>query len=137
MKYIITESRFNSVLDKFFIDRYGSLLVKDNQPDGYVVFFDEHRPFSKDKDQPFAQRGVPFELNVAGTLWANDYTFLKKIKNYFGLKTSDEVNELFKSYFEDRYGVKVKTVASEGGYHLPGDDLDYADPWLDNEWLDN
>ena len=39
MKYIITESRFNSVLDKFFIDRYGSLLVKDNQPDGYVVFF--------------------------------------------------------------------------------------------------
>lgn len=129
MKYIITESRFNSVLDKFFIDRYGSLLVKDNQPDGYVVFFDEHRPFSKYNDQPFAQRGAPFELNVAGTLWANDYTFLKKIKNYFGLKTSDEVNELFKSYFEDRYGVKVKTVASEGGYSLPGDDLYYADPW--------
>ena len=132
MKYIITESRFNSVLDKFFIDRYGSLLVKDNQPDGYVVFFDEHQPFSKYNDQPFAQRGAPFELNVAGTLWANDYTFLKKIKNYFGLKTSDEVNELFKSYFEDRYGVKVKTVASEGGYSLPGDDLDYDDPWLDN-----
>jgi hypothetical protein len=61
-----------------------------------------------------------------------DYTFLKKVKNLFGLKPM-EVNELFKNYFEDRYGVKVKTVASEGGYNLPSDDLDYADPWLDNE----
>ena len=132
MKYIISESRFNNILDKLFIDRYGSILVKDEQPDGYVVFFDEHRPFSKDKDQPFAHRGVPFELNSGGTLWANDYIFFKKIKNLFGLKTSDEINELFRNYFEDRYGVKVKIVSSEGGYSLPGDDLDYADPWLDN-----
>jgi hypothetical protein len=132
MKYIIAESKFNGLLDKLFIDRYGSLLVKDEQPDGYIVFFDEHRPFSKNEEQPFSQRGVPFELNTAGTLWVNDYTFLKKVKNLFGLKPM-EVNELFKNYFEDRYDVKVKTVASEGGYNLPGDDLDYADPWLDNE----
>ena len=123
MKYIIAESKFNNILDKLFIHRYGSLLVKNEHPDGYVVFWDS---------QPFSKKNIPFELNVGGTLWANDYTFFKNIKNLFGLKTSDEVDELFKNYFEDRYGVNVKMVSSEGGYHLPGDDLDYADPWFDN-----
>jgi hypothetical protein len=123
MKYIITESRFNNILDKLFIDRYGSIPVKDEHPDGYVNFWD---------GRPFSEKSIPFEMNSGGTLWVNDYTFLKKVKNLFGLKTSDEVNELFRNYFEDRYGVKVKVVSSEGGYSLPGDDLDYADPWLDN-----
>ena len=122
MKYIITESRFNNILDKLFIDRYGSILVKDERPDGYVNFWD---------GRPFSEKSIPFEMNSGGTLWVNDYTFLKKVKNLFGLKRM-EVNELFKNYFEDRYGVKVKIVSSEGGYSLPGDDLDYADPWLDN-----
>jgi hypothetical protein len=133
MKYIIAESRFNNILDKLFINRYGSILVKEDQPDGYIVFYDEHQPYSKNKEQPFSQRGVPFELNTGGNLWVNDYIFFRRIKHLFGLKTSDEVNELFKNYFKDRYGVEVKMVSSEGGYHQPGDDLDYADPWLDNE----
>jgi hypothetical protein len=122
MKYIITESRFNDLLDKLFIDRYGDLLVKDERPDGYIIFWD---------GRPHSEKGVPFELNAGGNLWVNDYTFLKKIKTLFGLKNM-EVNELFKNYFEDRYGVEVKMVSSEGGYNLPGDDFDYADPWLDN-----
>jgi hypothetical protein len=123
MNYIITENRLVNLLDKLFIDRYGSLPVKDEHPDGYVNFWD---------GRPFSEKGIPFELNSAGTLWVNDYTFLKKVKNLFGLKPM-EVNELFKNYFEDRYDVKVKTVSSEGGYNLSGDDLDYGDPWLDNE----
>lgn len=132
MKYIIAESRFNNILDKLFINRYGSILVKEDQPDGYIVFYDENQPYSKNEEQPFSQRGVPFELNIGGNLWVNDYVFFKRIRNLFGLSTI-EVNELLKNYFEEKYGVEVKMVSSEGGYHLPGDDLDYADPWLDNE----
>jgi len=41
-------------------------------------------------------------------------------------------NNILDKLFIDRYGVKVKIVSSEGGYSLPGDDLDYDDPWLDN-----
>lgn len=120
---LLTEdSKLNSVLDKLFIDRYGSLLVKDER-DEYVIFWD---------GRTFSEKGIPFELNSAGTLWVNDYSFLKKVKNLFGLKPM-EANELFKNYFEDRYGVEVKRISSEGGYNLPGDDLDYGDPWLDNE----
>jgi hypothetical protein len=122
MKYIISESRFNDVLDKLFIDRYESLLIKKDRPDGYVVFWD---------GRPQPEKGIPFELNAGGNLWVNDYTFFKKIRNLFGLTTM-ETNGLFKNYFEDRYGVEVKMVSSEGGYHLPDDDPDYADPWLDN-----
>ena len=123
MRYIIAESRFNNILDKLFIDRYGSLPVKDETPEGYVYFLD---------NQPSPEKGIPFEMNVAGTLWVNDYTFFKKIKSLFGLKTSSEENELFKNYFQDRYGVKIKTISSEGGYHHPNDPLDdNDDPWLD------
>jgi hypothetical protein len=123
MKYIITESRLNNVLDKLFIKRYGSLLVKDENPDGYVVFLDS---------QPSHKENNPFELNVAGNLWINDYTFFKSIKDLIGFETSLGAKELIKRYFEDRYGVKVVMVSIASGYRHPdnGPDDD-DDSWLE------
>ena len=121
MNYIITESKLNNVLDKLFIKRYGSLLVKNEQPDGYVVFSD---------GQPYSKENNPFELNVAGNLWINDYTFFKNIKDLIGFETSLGAKELIKRYFQDRYGVKVTMVSIGSGYHHPDNDPDDDDSWL-------
>lgn len=117
MKYIITENRIHNLVDKFFIKRYGGLLRKEVTDDDYTYFYD-------------LENGKPFEMNSGGTLWVNDYILYKQIRSVFGFNTK-EVDEFFKNYFNDRYDVNVKRVASEGGYDRGGDDLDDADPWLD------
>jgi hypothetical protein len=126
MKYIITESRLNNVLDKLFIKRYGSLLVKDEKPDGYVVFLD---------GLPSYKENNPFELNVAGNLWINDYTFFKSIKDLIGFETSLGAKELIKRYFQDRYGVKVTMVSIASGYRHPDNTPDDNDDDDDDSWL--
>ena len=121
MKYIISENKINKILDSMFISRYGNeLIMITNDDDGYVFFFDE-------------EGGKPFELNQGGTLWVNDYPFLKQLKRLFGLKESDEIDNFFRNYFLEKYGVNVKIVGSEGGYSKEGDSDDDV-PWLDNEY---
>ena len=117
MKYIITENRIHNLVDKFFIKRYGGLLRKEVNDEDYTYFYD----LENDK---------PFEMNMGGTLWVGDYILYKQIRSVFGF-SKKEVDEFFKNYFNDRYDVNVKMVASEGGYNRGGDDLDDADPWLD------
>lgn len=118
MKYIITENRLYNLVDKFFIKRYGGLLRKEVNNEDYTYFYD-------------LENGKPFEMNMGGTLWVGDYILYKQIRSILGFDTSKEVDEFFKNYFNDRYDVDVKRVASEGGYHRDGDDLDDADPWMD------
>lgn len=120
MKYIINESRLPDLIDKLFIKRYNGLLKKEKDNSDYIRFFD-------------VDGGKPFELNQGGTLWINDYIFLKKLRNIFGLEKIEEVLDFFKNYFEDKYDVNVKFVASEGGYSRYGDDLDEADPYWNND----
>lgn len=118
MKYIITENRLHNLVDKFFIKRYGGLLRKEVNDENYTYFYD-------------LENGKPFEMNMGGTLWVGDYTLYRQIRSVLGFNNSEEVDEFFKNYFNDRYDVDIKRVASEGGYHREGDDLDYADPWMD------
>lgn len=118
MKYVITENRLHNLVDKFFIKRYGGLLRKEVNDENYTYFYD-------------LENGKPFEMNMGGTLWVGDYTLYRQIRSILGFNNSEEVDEFFKNYFKDRYDVDVKRVASEGGYHREGDDLDYADPWMD------
>lgn len=117
MKYIITENRLHNLVDKFFIKRYGGLLRKEVTDDDYTYFYD-------------LENGRPFEMNSGGTLWVGDYILYKQIRSILGFN-SKEVDEFLKNYFNERYDVDVKMVASEGGYDRVGDDLDDADPWLD------
>jgi hypothetical protein len=124
MKYIILENRLNKLLDNLFIDRYGQELTKIVGEDGYTYFFDD-------------EEKRPFELNLAGTLWVNDFPFLNQIKRLFSLKNSNETDKFFKEYFEEKYGVDVKRVNSEGGYSKPGDYEGDIDPWLQEPETDD
>ena len=117
MKIIINESSLHRLVDKIFIKRYDGILRKEKDNEDYIRFYD-------------IDGGKPFDLNQGGTLWVNDYIFLQKLRIIFGLETDKEITELLKNYFEDRYDVNVKYVASEGGYHRDGDDLE-DDPWMD------
>jgi hypothetical protein len=116
MKYIITESKIYNIIDRLFLERYGKPLVKDEWDD-YTWFKDE-------------SGNAPFEMNLAGTLWVNDYTMYRNLRSLLGFNNS-ETDELLKNYFEDNFDVKVTSVGSEGGYSLKGDDPEYGDPHYD------
>lgn len=120
MRYIINESRLNKLIDNLFANRYGDSLTKKIDSEGYIFFYDE---FKK----------KPYELNQAGTLWVNDYPFLRQVKRLIGLKGAKAVDEVFKNYFLEKYDVNVERVNSEGGYSKLGDPERDIDPWFDNE----
>lgn len=102
MKYIITESRFNGIVDKIFLKKYGVDLKKSISPEGYILFLDDNGK-------------NPFDLNLAGTLWVNDYAILNKIKKIFGLNDG-QVLEIFQNYFKEKYDVDVVRI-NTGGYY--------------------
>lgn len=116
MKYIIREDKLDRVLDKLFIQRYGAPLKKEVLEDGYIDFYD-----------PEGLR--PYEVNLAGTIWVNDYPFLLFIRKILGLN-KDESERVLIDYFKDRYEIDGKRVNSEGGYSKPGDPESDLDPWL-------
>ena len=118
MKYIITENELNKLLDKFFIERYGDSLEKNVLSDGYIEFLD-----------PEGLR--PFEVNLAGTIWVNDYPFLKYLRKILSLN-KEESEKILIDYFQDRYEIDGKRVNSEGGYSKVSDSENDLDPWLDN-----
>ena len=123
MKYIISENRLNKLLDNLFTNRYGQELTKVVEDDGYIIFLDD-------------EQKKPFDLNLGGTLWVNDYPFFKQVKRLLGLRGTDAVDEVFKNYFLKKYDVNVERVSSEGGYSKLGDAEGDIDPWLDNEFDD-
>ena len=122
MKYIITENRLIGLIDKLFLDRYGVPLE---------MYYDEDEDYTWFLDAEKNQNNSPFHLNAAGTLWINDYTLYRKIRALMGIDRS-ETDNLFKEYFKNKFGVRVTSIGSEGGYYKENDDLNYGDPWLDN-----
>jgi len=117
MKYIITESKLYSIIDKIISQEYGAPLKMQRGPINYgldpeyIRFFgvnqDRQKYYSDDygdEDRP------PFERNPWGMLWVNNTNLYNNIKNILGIDT-EECNELIINYFKEKYNITIKKIA--------------------------
>ena len=101
MRYIITESKLDSVVKKYMDSSFGDVEMNVDQ-DGYINFFS-----TKDIDGEGYRKRIAHR-NLYGTLWI-DYEFLEHMVNLFGT----DVGISIMKYFKDKFGIEVKQVNVE------------------------
>lgn len=104
MKYIVSENKIFSIIDKIILDKHGSSLKMYND-DEYLYFYPSNREVKKGNNEPF-------ERNSWGRLWINDYDTYKDIKGLLGLN-HEEAKEIIRNYFSTKYDIQIKDVSSE------------------------
>ena len=101
MKYIITESKLDSIVKKYMKSSFGDVEMNVDQ-DGYINFFS-----TKDIDGEGHRKRIAHR-NRYGTLWV-DYNFFSRMVDLFGT----DVGMSIKRYFEDKFGIQVRQVNIE------------------------
>ena len=101
MKYIITESKLDSVVNKYMNSYYGDIEMTVDD-DGYIYFFTE-----KDIDIEGYRKRIAHR-NRYGTLWVG-YNFFSRMVDLFGTNVGMSI----KRYYEDKFGIEVKQVNIE------------------------
>jgi hypothetical protein len=98
MKYIITESRLETVILKY-IDNQDLLVNIKNENDSVTVFFSDHRSLNSTEIIFFGQNN---KCNITKG-------FVTEIANFFSMDSSDAVNYIVK-WVENKLQVSVKNV---------------------------
>jgi hypothetical protein len=114
MKYILSESKFNSIINKIFNSYYNEPLIKYEDDEGYLLFIPESEitPYLNKDLKKLPQRFYEtskFERNRWGNLWVNDIELIEKITAILGI-SEEETEMVLLEYFEEKYGIKIKKV---------------------------
>lgn len=101
MKYIITESKLDNVVNRYIESYYGDVKMSV-EDDGYLNFFSPKENDNQGYYKRIAHR------NLYGTLWI-DFKFLEHMIELFGT----DVGMSILRYFENKFDIKVKQVNVE------------------------
>lgn len=111
MKYILSESKLFSIIDKFFKKYYKEPLIMyetDDTPK-YLYFVLESdlenfvKAYKKDPtDYEFYLSYVKFHRNSLGKLWVEDWDFIDHL-NLILPSSIEEKKDILLSYFSEKY----------------------------------
>jgi hypothetical protein len=114
MKYILSESKFNSIINKIFNSHYNESLIKYQDDEGYLLFIPEseitpylNKNIKKLPDHLY--NNSKFERNLWGMLWVNDIDLIEKIISILSI-SEEETKIILLDYFEDKYDIRIKNV---------------------------
>lgn len=115
MKYLITESKLFSIIERLIINNYGKDLEMFVSDSGYIRFSIK---------EPTDESRNPFERNLWGRLWVNDSKFYHFLKTFLGLEVN-ELNSILRDYFSQKYNIEIKDVVCENyeWYEIDDEDL--------------
>lgn len=102
MKVIITESRLSNVIQKYLDSKLGDL----NEVEGTDEYGDKETWFVN-------KSGVPYVIRYNssfGHIFAVSRNIYDNLEIMFGLTTTEDIQNEFKKYFLEKWGVKVNAV---------------------------
>jgi hypothetical protein len=116
MRYILNESKFNSIIDKIIYLHYGEPLVMYEDVEGYLLFFPQS------EIEPYLNSGsdIPkhfydtckFSRNLWGKLWVNDSSLIHNIISVLGM-SEEKSKKVILDYFKQKYNTHFKDWAIE------------------------
>ena len=119
MKYLITENKLYSIIDKIISQKYGAplIMVRRDENDGhdpeYLYFFginQNQENFNSDDYNDYDDTDYPpFSRNSWGMLFNQDVELYGNIKNLLGIDRV-ECNDILANYFRDKYDIYIKGI---------------------------
>ena len=101
MKYVITESRLSNVIQKYLDSKLGDLEeVETLNEDGDIDTW-----FVNKSGAPYVIRFGPWD-----DIYAVSRNIYESVEKTFGLTTTEDIQNEFKKYFLEKWGVKVNAV---------------------------
>lgn len=101
MKYVITESRLSNVIQKYLDSKLGDL----NEVEGTDEYGDKETWFVNKSGAPYVIRFGPWD-----DIYAVSRNIYESVEKTFGLTTTEDIQNEFKKYFLEKWGVKVNAV---------------------------
>jgi hypothetical protein len=109
MKYQISQSQLNSIIDKFVKNIYGEELKMYIQDDGYIFFY--YGDYDVEK-KGHSRIYTPYHRNLGENLWVDDLSLPKMVSNFMNFSPSESM-EIVKNYFSSKYNIPIKWISDE------------------------
>lgn len=101
MKYVITESRLSNVIQKYLDSKLGDL----NEVEGTDEYGDKETWFVNKSGIPYVKRFGQWD-----DVYAVSRNIYNNVEKMFGLTTTEDIQNEFKKYFIEKWGVKTRIV---------------------------
>lgn len=105
MKYKISESQLNSIIDKFVESTYGEQFKMHVSEDGYIYFYYGDYDITQGHSRPY----TPYHRNLAQVLWVDELSLPKMVSNFMNISPGESM-EVVKNYFSSKYDIPIKYI---------------------------
>ena len=107
MKYQISQSQLNSIIDKFVESIYGEQF-KMYDDDGYIYFYYGDYDVTQGHSRPY----TPYHRNLGKNLWVDDLSLPKMVSGFMNISPKESM-EVVKNYFSSKYNIPIKYISYE------------------------